>query len=430
MTVSGGRAAGMLRKRSLQALVGLCAVAAVLFSACGGSSPRATESNSGISDVSTGTPTSVAEPEPESDPGVIVDDDIPITPTSTPEPEQEDFRFFSVEPDATWQAVFDNLTAPEQSCIRDALGGELRESAMALPVFGIFEDPSSRQWEAEMISCLLPESAQIVFLPRFIAMMSLALRDELGVEGSVETDLCMRDRVFEMGIGAVTSAFTEGDDAAVRNLIFTMMACEPELFYTSRAEAMGVEPMVLNEEEQSCIREWADSLDESERTLFLSPKDNPAVLTELGIGMIACTPDLLIDSLGSELGMEMSALSDSEEACLQDWIRNLDAHQLVRITEDDPEAIAGFGLGFITCIPEFFVTAFAAGIGMETPALSDSEEACLQDWIMDLDVDGLLVMMFPEDNPNAALLLGFELFVCVPELLPPDFAVDRIEETV
>ena len=301
---------------------------------------------------------------------------------------------------------------------------------MALPVFGIFEDPSSRQWEAEMISCLLPESAQIVFLPRFIAMMSLALRDELGVEGSVETDLCMRDRVFEMGIGAVTSAFTEGDDAAVRNLIFTMMACEPELFYTSRAEAMGVEPMVLNEEEQSCIREWADSLDESERTLFLSPKDNPAVLTELGIGMIACTPDLLIDSLGSELGMEMSALSDSEEACLQDWIRNLDAHQLVRITEDDPEAIAGFGLGFITCIPEFFVTAFAAGIGMETPALSDSEEACLQDWIMDLDVDGLLVMMFPEDNPNAALLLGFELFVCVPELLPPDFAVDRIEETV
>ena len=240
---------------------------------------------------------------------------------------------------------------------------------MALPVFEIFEDTAPRQWEAEMISCLQAESAGTVFLPRFIAFMNFTILNELGIEGSLEIDTCMRDRVLEMGIGSVTSAFTEDDHKAATNLIFAMLACAPDLFYTNAAEALGVEPRELNEEERSCIREWAGRLDESERTRLMFPEDKSVVLTEFWIDMFACTPDLLIDSLGNELGVDSSALGESERACLQAWV-------------------------------------------------------------MDLDEDGLLVMMFPESNPNAALQLRFELFACVSELLPPGFTEDRIEEPV
>lgn len=56
---------------------------------------------------------------------------------------------------------------------------------------------------------------------------------------------------------------------------------------------------------------------------------------------------------------------------------------------------------------------------MEPPVLTEGEKACLQEWAEDLDVEAMMLIMSPENDPQAAWKLGLEMPICVPELLPP-----------
>ena len=198
-----------------------------------------------------------------------------------------------LDSNTTWQEVFNTFSASEQECIRGDLNDDQFQSAMEETVLGY---TSSEEWDNSTFRCLDVETARGLILSTTIAFFeSEEIRSELGV-----------------GLD-----FELGDD------------------------------------EKSCLQEWVSDMDPA----ALAADDDDAGAFEIGLGMFACVPDLLIAFVAQGLGVSPDELSDEEKSCLQDWARNIDSAALAA-DEDDPAAIeAGFGM--FECVPDLLVSGIA-----------------------------------------------------------------------
>ena len=304
----------------------LCAAALTVLAACGG----------GSSPVIQG----VSSPDAQGGP----------LPAST---NQE----FDIDYDTTWQEVFNTFSASEQGCIRGDLDDSQFRSAIDQRVLG---DASTEEWDATMLGCLPVDTARGLIYSMTIAIIeSEESRDALGMDFELELGdeerSCLQEWVRDIDPSAL--AADESDlPAFVASL--GVVACVPDLLIGFAmqefgAQGLGVVPGELSDEERSCFREWARSIDPA---VLAADADGLAYL-EVSFSMLACVPDLLIALVAQGLGVSPDELSGEEKSCLQDWARNFDSAALAA-DEVDPAAIES-GFGMFECVPDLFAASLA-----------------------------------------------------------------------
>ena len=130
--------------------------------------------------------------------------------------------------------------------------------------------------------------------------------------------------------------------------------------------------------------------------------------------------DLLLGSVLAgmeEEGMEAGA---AETACLREVLAGVDPATVVAGTEDDGLEDNAFLGGIWRCLPELLVESVAAEIGVDIDAVSEPERACIREWGRELDAIALLdAMDAGDDAPLVELTFG--LFRCSPSLLLAGF---------
>ena len=181
--------------------------------------------------------------------------------------------------DTTWREVFDVISDREQACIRSKLG-DRTESVLDQPVMG------EAAWDdsvARMVSCLDTENARAVLLLGVVTFMD----DEYG-ELSKDSVSCLRERIASLS-GAEIAAVVANDQAAGSAFFSGAVFCLPDLLILSVIAAGGLGMEDLSEEEASCLRGWATSLDPSDFAGLTV--DDPAAVAAVLSGAYSCIPD-------------------------------------------------------------------------------------------------------------------------------------------
>ena len=106
--------------------------------------------------------------EPEAEAATTETDDEPAEtaetddePAAQEEPSSGELDL-SIDGGTTWQEVFDALTDAEQSCVRDAVGGDLLASALSER---ILVEGDTEPWQADLLSCLSEPAARACSSP-------------------------------------------------------------------------------------------------------------------------------------------------------------------------------------------------------------------------------------------------------------------------
>ena len=241
--------------------------------------------------------------------------------------------------DTVWKEVFDTLAAPEQSCIRDALDGELLESVLARPIL----DGDWEQWEVSIFVCLAPGTARSILLSDMVADI------EENPEFSGEETSCLRGLVAGVDPAALVAA---GEDSAeVEEFAGRMIACIPDTFISLILAGLGLSMEDLGQEEASCLREWVIGAD---LAALVAAGEDSAEVEELTGRMIACIPDTFISLILAGLGLSMEDLGQEEASCLREWVIGADLAALVAAGEDSAEVEELTGR-MIACIPDIFM---------------------------------------------------------------------------
>ena len=221
-----------------------------------------------------------------------------VAPTSTPTPTSVPTDKLTTEADelqitasTLWQEVFDILTASEQSCIRQGLGGDLE----SLLVRHIVTD-DTEEWEVSIFSCLVPETARSIYLAGLIA----ALDDDQDVDLTEEHTACLEDWVAGIDVAAAVAADHAEDHAALGELMAGFVGCAPDLLIAAIVEGAGVKPEDLADEERECM---ADVIRATESSLLIGMMNQDADLAALQqwLGELsACAPALFVDAGNDE----------------------------------------------------------------------------------------------------------------------------------
>ena len=230
------------------------------------------------------------------------------------------------------------------------------------------------------------------------------IREELG-------EHLFYDAMAQPILGFLESDIGESDAS------LKIFECAPDLFVEAIAAYMGVGLGPLSDDERECLREWVADLDEDD-IMVMTTQDDDAAGTALGLDMIACVPDLLIQAVAAgaaEEGVELDLdeVSDDERECLREWAADLDPAILA--AEDDAALGAAF-FGMFGCVPDLLIQVVAGVMGVDLGLLSDDERECLREWWADLDEDDIAVM-FTQDDDAAGAALGLDIIACVPDLL-------------
>ena len=182
----------------------------------------------------------------------------------------------------------------------------------------------------------------------------------------------------------------------------------------------------LTPSEQACIREelGEQSFDSAIAQPILEFLDSDIVELDASLGVLRCVPDIFVTAISQEMAADPDEMSQDEKSCLRDWIRDIDSATLAAGEDDDSAAIeAGFGI--LACVPEFLIASIAQDAGVELGPLSDEEKSCLREWARDIDP---VALASAEDDDSAAIVVGFGMLACVPELLMASFAEDQGSE--
>ena len=206
--------------------VGLaCVAAVVLFSACGGEADPATDT----SPATTSPPTTSTTLPP---PATTVPPTTTVPSTTVPEASEE-VAEIEIGPGKVWGDVFEMLAGAEQSCVRDAVGGDLDRVLRQ----EILDEDEINQQELALLPCLPPQVIRAVFL----AGMMLGMEDD-GVVVSEEQEACLREVVDEMDVSALVASLASdagaSDDAAqaedaaqLLEMMAGLLRCLPDLFH-------------------------------------------------------------------------------------------------------------------------------------------------------------------------------------------------------
>ena len=296
----------------------------------------------------TSTPTSTPTPAPAPTPTPV-----PASPTPAPPPAVADLDI-EIDGDTVWKEVFDTLTAPEQTCISNALGDGL-EPSLGQPVLDFLAgrdlSPAS---EASIFSCLAPEVARAVFIAGIVS----GVQEEEGTALGEAQVSCLRESVADIDVaGAIAAmAAAEGTGAAQTSgeLLGVMFACLPDLLFSGFLGGAGLNLEELSEEESSCLRDWAADADWT-ALIAADEAGDSAMLGAIAQGLADCVPDVLLSAFLSGMGMNVGDLSVEEASCLRDWATDADWTALLG-PEDlytyPPAPIPGLQ----ECLPDLFVS--------------------------------------------------------------------------
>jgi len=340
------------RTTGFRTTVLVCAAVLLALAACA-SSPHTitiTGSNTGT-DVDTGT-----DDAEDNDTNVGTNAD-----TKDDDIDDDTGINIDIHDDTTWQEVVDTLTASEQSCIRDEFGG-VHEWAMRQAVIG---ENFTEQGEALVFSCLDLDTARGLFL----LMLQAEFRQELGVEAEFDQDerQCLREWVANIDVEDMFEA-NAGDDLLRTSYFLEIVTCVPNSLVQAVATGVGVDAGELNDDERECLREWANNLDEDDMTTLINQEDDAAAAS-FGLGLLACVPDLLIEGIAAGMGVNAYELDDDERECLGEWIADLGEDDMTTlINQEDDAAAASLGLGLLACIPELLIGGMLEDAGQVVPS--------------------------------------------------------------
>ena len=336
------------RPRGTPVVALLCAAALTVLAACG-SSPQAIVD----SDTTTATPSATA---------TVADAEVDI------------------DAGSTWQEAFDTLTAAEQSCIRDELDEDTFELGMKQTA--ISED-AREQWVTAIFSCSEFDTPRRQLLAEIMA----DIREGIGGEVEVSDDEaeCLREWVIGLDDDDMTVMLTQEDDALGASFSLEALACLPDLLLNVVAASTGTDAIQLSDDERECVREWAADLDPA----FLTAEDN-VTLGMAGFGMFACVPNLFVELVPNMIGVNNSELSDEERECLREWVDGLDEDDMmVILAQENGAAALELGLGILACLPELVTSSFGDAANIDVNAVENAAPAAVGEAV-DGAIDDLL----------------------------------------
>ncbi len=123
---------------------------------------------------------------------------------------------WDLAPDSSWQEVFDDLTASEQTCVRNELGEELLASVLERPVLD--DDGDTEQWHDSMFICLGEEATLALFFHLLILEVRSIDTEEANKE---EAEACLRSLWDDGTISAALSP----DASPSENEALRLLAC-------------------------------------------------------------------------------------------------------------------------------------------------------------------------------------------------------------
>ena len=274
-------------------------------------------------------------PEPADPPAPAPEPADPLPTDPTGPPESATGLAIEIAADTAWQEVFDTLAAPEQACIRDAMGDETLRLLLDQRV----ADSDLEQDEMSLFACVAPSVAESLFLNVMLAGVQ-----QEGMELSDDEEACLRERLKGIDWEAVAIA-ADGDGAAFGALMSGVVRCMQDFVLAAMLAEMQVDLDGLDDDERECLRRLMDGIDWG--VLFADDED-PDGFVAFAAGLFGCLPEVLLAVMLEEMGIEPDELSDEERSCLRELISEFDLTAFTTLG-DDPEAFAALALGLLGC---------------------------------------------------------------------------------
>lgn len=220
---------------------------------------------------------------------------------------------------------------------------------------------------------------------------------------------CIRDR-FGGETQSVLMRKILDDDEVQPWLVELFLCFSPEtgreLLLLTALVGMSDEGLELGDEATGCLREVLADVD-PHAIIAAAQVDGPELFEFLG-EVWRCLPELMVDSIAGELGLDVDAVSDPELACLREWSRGLDAVALLEAMDAGDEAtLVELSFGVFRCSPALLLNSFG-DLGTE---LDVEAEACLGRLLEESEASDLVDEGSPEYERFYAELRG-----CLPAL--------------
>lgn len=237
---------------------------------------------------------------------------------------------------------------------------------------------------------------------------------DLDVEDfNAEQMSCTQEWLDGLDIDALETAEAEGGhDAAALAFGLGLVVCHPGAFVSA---VYDVDPEELSADELSCFRRVLSELEEETPAVLEASADEAFAV--LGVGVAGCVPDLFLDDMLADFGMDVEDLSGRQLSCLREWVADIDLDMLVATGAGDDAAAAVFGLGAGKCVPDLFLGFVLPILGVDMGFLRGHELSCLRMWVAGIDPGVLEAAVAGDDAAAAALDLG--LIGCLGDWILP-----------
>ena len=281
--------------------------------------------------------------------------------------------------------MFDSLGPSEQACISEELGDDDLQSFLEQPVLW----SRGVAGERALFPCLEPSEAGELLL----AMMFAAIEEE-GLTLGSEERACLRDQIGDIDWTTPVEPDSGDDSEALAGLSSGFATCVPDLLIA----AMGIQPGDLSDGERACL---VDSIaDILSATLIASDlADDPTAAAGLTARMMSCVPDFFLEMMLAGFDIRLDELAGEERACLRDWLTGFD---WAGAYGEDAAAFAGPTLGMMRCLPDIFLELMVSDVGVDLEEFTGDERACLRDWLLGIDATALAESAFGDDPAGFA----------------------------
>lgn len=243
-----------------------------------------------------------------------------------------------IDSETLWGEVYDAFSAGEQACIRDELGAESFESALARPVVN---EGEWEQWEVDVYACLDPPTARALLL----AAELTPVLEAAGADLSEEQMACVRAAIAGTDAPAVVAANLPGGDPGPAAALYEAFArCLPDVLVDALIAEMGTDAGEVGDAERSCLLEWVKDVD---WLALETEEEDPEGYGAALAGLVRCVPDVFLASLLADWGMTYGELPGESRTCLREWVLALDWG--AAITGDNGDSAEPFDAAFARC---------------------------------------------------------------------------------
>ena len=280
-------------------------------------------------------------------------------------------------------AGLDDFGSEEEQCLRHYAGSIDPSELAATDIFA----------GSPAIRLGLAACAPVAFFALMGAIFGLELEELSNDEKS-----CLRDFARRIDPSELADNASANFEAVPLGLLACAPAAQINLNLASIAadwggNFAGIEIDVLSDDEESCLRDFARSIDPNE---LAANAGSDAALS-------ACAPVALfvlgITSLAAFMHVE---LSNENLSCVRDFARSIDPNELAANAESDdipPDLVA--------CIPVVAAILMLEEADVDFYELDDQERSCIEEWAKNIEPSELLA---PEFDVTDSIMLA-----CVPD---------------